>query len=107
LLTDDIYGRLVGDGVKTPLPFLLFPKKNINDSPIVSVNGVSKMYSMTGFRIGWSIGNEAIVKAMTKIQGQITSCPSDLSQTAAIGALRDGEDFIKEINISLSKKSRM
>ncbi|MCK4936911.1 MAG: aminotransferase class I/II-fold pyridoxal phosphate-dependent enzyme, partial [Elusimicrobiales bacterium] len=103
LLTDDIYGRLVSDGVKTPLPFS-FSKKDINDSPIVSVNGVSKMYSMTGFRIGWSIGNEAIIKAMTKIQGQITSCPSDLSQTAAIGALRDGEGFIKEINVVLSKK---
>ncbi len=103
LLTDDIYGRLVGAGVKTPLPFS-FSKKNIDDSPIVSVNGVSKMYSMTGFRIGWSIGNEAIVKAMTKIQSQITSCPSDLSQTAAMGALRDGEGFIKEINVALTKK---
>ncbi|MBU2529750.1 MAG: aminotransferase class I/II-fold pyridoxal phosphate-dependent enzyme, partial [Elusimicrobia bacterium] len=103
LLTDDIYGRLVSDGIKTPLPFS-FSTKDINEYPIVSVNGVSKMYSMTGFRIGWSIGNEAIVKAMTKIQGQITSCPSDLSQVATIGALKDGEDFIKEINISLNKK---
>ncbi len=103
LLTDDIYGRLVNKGVKTPLPFS-FSKKILDDSPIVSVNGVSKMYSMTGFRIGWSIGNEAIVKAMTKIQGQITSCPSDLSQAAAIGALRRGEAFIEELNASLDKK---
>ena len=105
LLTDDIYGRLVGGEVKTPFSFS-FSKKSLDDSPIVSVNGVSKMYSMTGFRIGWSIANEAITMAMAKIQGQITSCPSDLSQTAAIGALRDGESFIKEINASLDEKRK-
>ena len=103
LLMDDIYNRLVFDGVRAPSAFS-FSKRGFEDSVIVSVNGVSKTYSMTGFRIGWSVGPEAVTKAMAKIQAQITSCPSALSQKAALGALRGTDDFVENLRSGLEKK---
>jgi len=103
LLMDDIYNRLVFDGVKAPSAFS-FSGRGIEDSVIVSINGVSKTYSMTGFRIGWSVGPEAVSRAMDKVQAQITSCPSALSQKAALGALRGGGDFVEKLRSGLEKK---
>lgn len=103
LLMDDIYDRLVFDGKTSPKAFS-FSGRELDDSIIVSVNGVSKTYSMTGFRIGWSVGSTAITQAMTRIQAQITSCPSALSQAAAVGALREQGDFVEKLRASLEKK---
>ncbi|OGS50580.1 MAG: hypothetical protein A3J79_01035 [Elusimicrobia bacterium RIFOXYB2_FULL_62_6] len=103
LLMDDIYDRLVFDGKTSPKTFS-FSKKPLDESIIVSVNGVSKTYSMTGFRIGWSVASQAITQAMVKIQAQITSCPSALSQAAAVGALREQGDFVEDLRSSLEKK---
>ena len=103
LLMDDIYNRLVFDGAKAPSAFS-FSKRGLEDSVIVSINGVSKTYSMTGFRIGWSVGSEAVAKAMAKVQAQITSCPSALSQKAALGALRGTDDFVENLRSGLEKK---
>lgn len=103
LLMDDIYNRLVFDGLKAPSAFT-FSKKPLNESVIVSINGVSKTFSMTGYRIGWSVANEAITQAMIKVQAQVSSCPSALSQAAAAGALREGSGFVETLRQGLEKK---
>ncbi|PKM97748.1 MAG: pyridoxal phosphate-dependent aminotransferase [Elusimicrobia bacterium HGW-Elusimicrobia-3] len=103
LLMDDIYNRLVFDGLKAPSAFE-FSNKPLNESPIVSINGVSKTFSMTGYRIGWSVANEAVTQAMIKVQAQISSCPSALSQAAAAGALREGGAFVETLRDGLQKK---
>ncbi len=103
LLMDDIYNRLVFDGLKAPSAFA-YAKKPLNESPIVSINGVSKTFSMTGYRIGWSVANEELTQAMVKIQAQVSSCPSALSQAAAAGALRDGGGFVETLRSGLEKK---
>ncbi len=103
LMMDDIYNRLVFDGVSVPNAFSLTGRP-LDDSIIVSINGVSKTYSMTGFRIGWSVASEAVTRAMVKIQAQITSCPSALSQAAAAGALAGQGTFVEDLRASLEKK---
>ncbi len=103
LLMDDIYNRLVFDGLKAPSAFT-FSKKPLNESHVVSINGVSKTFSMTGYRIGWSVANEALTQAMVKVQAQVSSCPSALSQTAAAGALREGNGFVETLRGGLEKK---
>ena len=103
LLMDDIYNRLVFDGLKAPSAFN-FASKPLNESVIVSINGVSKTFSMTGYRIGWSVANEALTQAMIKVQAQVSSCPSALSQAAAAGALREGSGFVETLRDSLQKK---
>jgi aspartate aminotransferase len=103
LLMDDIYNRLVFDGLRAPSAFA-FSKKPLNESPIVSINGVSKTFSMTGYRIGWSVANEALTQAMIKVQAQVSSCPSALSQAAAAGALREGGNFVDSLRGSLQQK---
>ena len=60
------------------------------------MNGVSKAYSMTGWRIGYAAGSKDIVKAIAKIQSQSTTNPSSISQAAAVEALSGAQDFIKE-----------
>ena len=103
LLMDDIYNRLVFDGLKAPSAFN-FSKRPLNDSIIVSINGVSKTFSMTGYRIGWSVANEALTQAMVKVQAQVSSCPSALSQAAAAGALREGDAFVNDLRAGLQAK---
>ncbi len=103
LLMDDIYNRLVFDGLRAPSAFA-FTKKPLNDSHIVSINGVSKTFSMTGYRIGWSVANEALTQAMVKVQAQVSSCPSALSQAAAAGALAEGDGFVEALRKGLERK---
>jgi aspartate/methionine/tyrosine aminotransferase len=62
--------------------------KDFNDnSKLILINGVSKQYAMTGFRIGWAVANKKIIEAMTNIQAHQTSGPSALLQKAAVGAI--------------------
>lgn len=102
ILFDSIYDMLVFDGVKirSPLSYI----SNIEDGSICLVNGFSKSFAMTGFRVGFSISSKALALAMSKIQAQITSCPSELSQHAALGAIEEGESFISSLVKDLSKK---
>ena len=103
LMMDDIYNRLVFDGAAAPNAFSL-TSRPLEGSIIVSINGVSKTYSMTGFRIGWSVASEAVTQAMVKIQAQVTSCPSALSQAAAAGALAGQDSFVEGLRAQLEKK---
>jgi aspartate aminotransferase len=72
----------------------------------VIVNGVSKTYSMTGWRIGYAAGPEPILKAMGNIQSQSTSNPSSISQKAAVGALQGGMQFIEHMVKELDVRRR-
>ena len=95
VLFDSIYDQLIIDDFDYKNPFSFVD--DIEKSNVVVVNGVSKSFSMTGFRIGFSIASKELSKAMTKIQAQVTSCPSELSQYGALGALREGKKFSKKL----------
>lgn len=102
LLFDSIYDQLIIDDIKTYSPFKNFD--NFEDSNIVLINGVSKAFAMTGFRIGYSVAPVAISKAMSKIQAQVTSCPSEISQLASIGAIKEGRSFTQKLVRDLKRK---
>ena len=103
LVMDDLYNRLVFDGQKAPNPFD-FAKVTGEASKLVVVQGVSKMYAMTGFRIGWALGNREVVEAMTNIQGHQTSGPVTVSQWAAIGALSGVQTSIESLRLTLENQ---
>jgi aspartate aminotransferase len=96
LIADDIYHQLVFDGIEAP-PVFGFTDKEVDNSSIIIVNGISKLYGMTGFRIGWTVAGRKLVKVMTKIQSQMTSCPSIISQVAAEGALTGDQTVVEDL----------
>lgn len=95
-LSDDIYNRLVFSDIKVA-PHLLKIEPKLKDQFII-VNGVSKTFAMTGWRIGWAIGPQKLIKAMSDLQSQSTSCACSISQKAAIAALNGG---YSEVNQSI------
>jgi aspartate aminotransferase len=103
LVMDDLYNRLVFDGQRAPNPYD-FAKLPVEQSRLVVVQGVSKMYAMTGFRIGWAVGNREVVEAMTNIQGHQTSGPVTVSQWAAIGALSGVQTSIESLRLTLENQ---
>ncbi len=72
LISDDIYHRLIFDGVQWTNPYSL-TDKSIDDSRVVIINGVSKLYGMTGFRIGWVVAPRKLAETITNVQAQVTS----------------------------------
>ena len=100
LIMDDIYHKLVFDGKVAPSVFD-FTKDNSDSSKIILVNGVSKMYAMTGFRIGWTVANKKLTAAMVNVQAQNTSCPSVVLQEAAVGALTGVQNSVENLRITL------
>jgi len=92
VMTDDIYEHIIFDSFKF---YTLLEIARDLKNRIFTVNGVSKAYSMTGWRIGYGAGNSQLVKAMSMIQSQSTSNPSSISQMAAVEALNGPQDFIK------------
>lgn len=93
IMTDDMYEHLVFDDFKFTTIAQVTPA--LYDRTL-TVNGVSKAYSMTGWRIGYAAGPKALIKAMGVIQSQSTSNPTSISQAAAVEALNGPQDFIKE-----------
>jgi aspartate aminotransferase len=93
LIADDIYEHLVYDGVRFVTPLQVRP--GLRDRT-VTVNGVSKAYAMTGWRIGYGAGPEELMHAMRAILSQSTSCPSSVSQAAAAAALRGPQDAVED-----------
>ena len=81
------------------LNFLQLLKLNSLKDRVLTMNGVSKAYSMTGWRIGYAAGPKDIVKAIAKIQSQSTTNPSSISQAAALRTLSGTQDFIKKEQI--------
>jgi len=101
LVMDDTYNRLIFDG-RAPSNCYRYAKvHNLDSSKLVVVNCVSKMYAMTGFRIGWAIGNRELVRAMTNIQSQQTSGPAAPSQWAAVGALNGVQSSVESLRLTL------
>jgi len=70
----------------------------------LTVNGVSKAYAMTGWRIGYAAGPEHLIKAMRKVQSQSTSNPCSISQTAAVEALNGTQDFLAPNNVMFTRR---
>ena len=104
VISDEIYEQLVyGD---TPFLSIVSVAPGIADQTLV-VNGVSKAFSMTGWRIGYAGGPKTLVSAMSIIQSQSTSNPTSISQKAAVAALRDGTPFFKELLADLTPKRRL
>jgi len=91
ILSDDIYEHITYDNFK----FFTIAQINALKNRTLTMNGVSKSYSMTGWRIGYGAGPRDIIKAMAKIQSQSTTNPSSISQAAAVEALNGTQDFIK------------
>jgi aspartate aminotransferase len=100
LIMDDIYNRLVFNGKSAPICYD-FAKLPIEQSKLVVINGVSKTYAMTGFRIGWAIANRELTEAMGNIQSQQTSGPAAPSQWAAVGALNGVQASVEALRLTL------
>lgn len=100
ILSDDIYEHVIYEGFKF---FTIAQIDQLKDR-VLTMNGVSKTYSMTGWRIGYAAGPKEIVKAIAKIQSQSTTNPSSISQAAAVEALNGNQDFIKERNKSFQER---
>jgi aspartate aminotransferase len=103
LVMDDIYNQLVFDGNKAPLVTDL-TSQELDSSRLVIIQGVSKTYAMTGFRIGWAIGNAEVCEAMTNIQSHQTSGPATSSQWAAIGALSGVQSGVESLRLTLQNQ---
>tara|TARA_R110002020_G_scaffold14062_11_gene49983 strand:+ start:6137 stop:7339 length:1203 start_codon:yes stop_codon:yes gene_type:complete len=93
ILTDDIYEVLVYDGGSFATIAQVEPRLQART---LTMNGVSKSHAMTGWRIGYCTGPRALLAAMTKLQGQSTSCPTSVSQWAAVAALNGPQDFLDD-----------
>ena len=100
LIMDDIYHKLVFDG-KVAVPGYRFTNKDIENTKVIVVNGVSKIYGMTGFRIGWVVANRRMVEVMTNVQAQMTSNPSIVLQAAAEGALTGIQSVVESLRLTV------
>ena len=92
IMSDDIYEHVVYDDFEF---YTIAQNKSVTERTL-TINGVSKSYSMTGWRIGYAGGPKELIKAMAKIQSQSTTNPSSISQAAAVEALNGDQSFIKE-----------
>lgn len=99
-ISDDIYHKLVFDG-KTAPPAWKYTTHDVENSHVIVTNGVAKLYGMTGYRIGWTVGPRRIIEAMTNIQSQITSCPPVVSQSAAEGALTGPQSVVENLRLTI------
>ncbi|MCA9978219.1 MAG: aminotransferase class I/II-fold pyridoxal phosphate-dependent enzyme [Anaerolineales bacterium] len=100
LIMDDIYHKLVFDGMEAA-PGYRFTNKDIENTHVLVVNGVSKLYGMTGFRIGWAVAPREMAKVMGNVQSQITSCPPVLNQAAAEGALTGMQSVTENLRLTI------
>jgi aspartate aminotransferase len=100
LIMDDIYHRLVFDGIKS-IPGYNFTQKDVESTKVIVTNGVSKVYGMTGFRIGWVVANRRLVEVMTNVQAQMTSNPATILQAAAEGALNGIQSYIESLRLTI------
>ena len=100
ILSDDIYEHITYGEFK----FFTIAQIDKLKERVLTMNGISKAYSMTGWRIGYAAGPKEIIKAIAKIQSQSTTNPSSISQAAAVEALNGTQEFIKERAISFKER---
>ncbi len=94
IISDEIYEHIIYDGFEQFSPAQIGPEVK---ERCVILNGVSKSYSMTGWRIGFAAGPVELIAAMTKIQSQSTSNPTSISQKAAIEAYNGPQDYVRDV----------
>lgn len=100
MICDDIYHKLTFDrNVATPAYH--FTDRDIENSHIIVVNGVAKLYGMTGFRIGWVVAPRQLVTVMTNVLAQTTSCVSPIAQAAAEGALNGLQSVVEALRLQI------
>jgi aspartate aminotransferase len=100
LIMDDIYHKLVFDG-RRPTFYMKYSTRDREESKIVLINGIAKLYGMTGFRIGWAVANRQLIEIMTNVQAQTTSCASVLLQAAAEGALTGLQGLVESLRLTI------
>jgi aspartate aminotransferase len=100
VISDEIYEKIIYDGHRH---FSIGSIPEIRDR-VITISGVSKAYSMTGWRIGFMAANEEIIKSAAKIQSQMTSNPSSVSQAAALEAIRGTQDEIEKMRLAFQKR---
>jgi aspartate aminotransferase len=100
VIMDDIYHKLVFDG-KTLIPAYRYTQKDIESTKVICINGISKLYGMTGFRIGWVVASKALTDVMINVQAQTTSCTSVVLQAAAEGALTGLQGAVETLRLTL------
>jgi aspartate aminotransferase len=100
LIADDIYHKLIFDKKKSPNA-MSFTKNDVETTRVILVNGISKLYGMTGFRIGWAIANRKLVSVMTNVQGQMTTTTSVILQAAAEGALMGLQGIVENLRLTM------
>jgi aspartate aminotransferase len=103
IISDEIYEKIIYDGVRHLSIAALSPEAAART---IVVNGVSKAYAMTGWRIGYAAGPKDVIAAMSNIQSQSTSNPTSISQKAALAALRDGQTFTGEMLTEFDRRRR-
>lgn len=103
VISDDIYEHLIYTGA--PFANILDAAPDLRDRTVV-VNGLSKSFSMTGWRIGWALGPAEVIGAMQRIQDQSTSNPSSITQKAAIAALEGGNEFVEKMRAAFDERRR-
>lgn len=100
LIMDDIYHRLVFDGKRPPSAYQ-FARRDLESSRVITLNGVSKLYGLTGVRVGWVIAPRAIVEVMTNVQAQTATCVSVVQQAAAEGALTGLQSAVDNLRLTI------
>ncbi|MFA1625782.1 pyridoxal phosphate-dependent aminotransferase [Rhizobium mongolense] len=101
LMVDDMYEHIVYEDFAFATPVAIEPRLK---NRTLTINGVSKAYAMTGWRIGYAGGPKALIKAMAVIQSQATSCPCSVSQAASVEALNGPQAFLKERQESFRRR---
>lgn len=102
IMSDDIYNRLVFNDSGLA-PHLLQQAPELKERVII-INGVSKTYSMTGWRLGWALGPKKVISAMTNYQSQSVSCAAAFTQKASIQAIQGSEQDLKDSLVKLKKR---
>ncbi len=92
IISDEIYEKITYDDAKVKSIVSIDPR--LKDCAII-INGFSKAYAMTGWRLGYALGPKKVIKAMNKIQGQVTSCPNSIAQWAGVEALKGPQDSVE------------
>ncbi len=98
VISDEIYEKLIFDGKKHYTIAKYLPEKTI------LINGVSKAYAMTGWRIGFVAGPQWIIKKMSMLQGQITSCPNSIAQYASLAAIQGSGEEVEMMRAEFEKR---
>jgi aspartate aminotransferase len=102
-ISDDIYHKLVFEGKKWANPYA-YTDKDLENTHVITLNGVSKLYGMTGFRIGWCVASRKIVEIMINVQGQTTTTASVVQQAAAEGALNGVQSVTESLRMMLENQ---